>query len=96
MQASRGGERKRTTTESAGAPALDDNTGHIPDHLERLRRDLPSHVAAILLLGSAWYPSRYPQVIERFPGALPNAAIATFVCSSCRRPVSFCFGQGIG
>ena len=26
--------------------------------------------------------------------ASPNAAIATFACSSCRRPVSFCFGQG--
>src|ERR1700741_518681 len=58
--------------------------------------ELPSRLAAILLLGSAWYPSRYPQVIERFSDASPNAAIATFARSSCRPPASFCFGQGTG
>src|ERR1700741_1406506 len=47
---------------------------------------LPSYAAAILLLGSAWYPSRYPQVIERFSDASPNAAIATFARSFCRPP----------
>src|SRR6202008_1224578 len=58
--------------------------------------ELHSRVAAILLLGSAWSPSRYRQVIERSSGASPNAAIATFACSSCRPLASFCCDQGTG
>jgi transposase len=57
---------------------------------------VPSHAAAILLLGSVWSQSRYPRVIERSSGASPSAAIATFACSSCRPPASFCYGQGTG
>src|SRR5262249_29996881 len=48
---------------------------------------------------AAWlglFPNRYRQVIERSSGASPNAAIATFACSSCRPLASFCCGQGIG
>src|SRR5262249_8768325 len=62
----------------------------------RSATELPSRAAAILLLGSVWSPSRYPPVIERSSGASPNAAIAISACSSCRPPVSFCFGQGTG
>jgi len=45
---------------------------------------------------AAWLglvPKQISTGIERSSGVSPSAAIATFACSSCRPPASFCFGK---